>query len=72
MGTAILAARMDSLELIRIALDVLNDSTWGRTPAADKVKLLRSACPECGHLGDNELAGEIVKAELQRMKTKLP
>ena len=54
--------------LVQTGLDVLVEVTSGRMPSADKVTLLRAACPDFANAPVDELARTVVSTELQKMK----
>ena len=61
---------MESLDLIRTALDVLNDVCWHRPSPCARIDALRIAHPDFSHLDIDELASEVVKSELERLKAQ--
>ena len=61
---------MESLELILVAVDVLSDIAERRSPPPNKVEALRAVRPDFSAMPLDELACEIIQAELARRRKK--
>ena len=57
---------MDSPDLLRVALEVLNGIVWRQTPSPENIQILRMARVDLAQMAIDDLAAEIVRIELAK------